>query len=134
VNGPVKGSPVEWSAPDRAYQLNFSVGGVVNESNVAKSNPAFSSANDYVGIRYVWNILDNQGNLPGYQAALSMVGFTNIPGGAKSALCSNEGASDDQTFARAAILSNGFAPLPSANNPLGSNAAGGTCRKFVPAA
>jgi ABC-type phosphate transport system substrate-binding protein len=134
VTGPVKGNPVEWSAPDRAYQLNFSAGGVVNESNVAKSNPAFSSANGYVGIRYVYNILNNNGNLLGYQAAFDMVGFSNVAAGFKSPLCNNEGVTDDQTFARAAVLSNGFAPLPASNNPLGSNAAGGTCRKFTPAA
>lgn len=133
VTGPVKGNPVEWSQFDRAYQLNFSPGGVVNESNVALANPAFSTTNGYVGVRYVFNILDNAGNLAGYQAGFNMLGFQNVAAGTKSPMCSNDGLSSDQQFARAAVLSFGFAPLDTTNpSSNGSNVAGATCRKYAP--
>jgi ABC-type phosphate transport system substrate-binding protein len=131
ANPATKGNPVKWVASDRTYALDTS--GVVNENNVTLANPALTT-NDVPGIRYVFNILDNKSNLVGYQAAFNLVGFANtaVPGAAKSPLCSNQGASDDQQFALALINSVGFAPLPTTGNPGGSNAAGATCRKFAP--
>lgn len=131
ITGPVKGNPVEWVATDRAYQLNFSSGGVVSEGNIKQANPAFSLTNDYVGIRYVYNVLDNALGLDGYEAGAALVGFDNIAAGDKSDLCANDGAASGEAYARALVLSQGFAPLDSAANPLASNNAASTCRVFT---
>lgn len=127
----VKGNPVRWVPSDRVYALDNSVTGVVIENHVTLANPALTT-NDFPGVRYVFNILDNAGNLQGYQAGFNMVGFNNVGAGAKSPLCSNNGASDDQQFAFSAISTFGFAPLGTTGGPAGSNNAGATCRKFAP--
>lgn len=127
---PVKGIPVSWNSVGRKYQLDSGAGGVVNEANVSVANPSFNSSTDYVGIRYVYNVLDNAGNLPGYQAASKLVGFDNSIGGAKSPLCDNQNVGNaDGQFDYAAILSYGFAPLSTADPTGTQNLAGSTCRR-----
>jgi len=135
----IHGNIIEWNASNRAYQLNVtptpSPGGaqpaVVVENNVSQANTAFNPATDFVGVRYVYNYLDNTS--PNYSTAFSLVGFSNTAGGAATAsdLCNNLGATNGQQFANAAILSFGFATLDS-SNPRGSNIAGSTCRKYTP--
>jgi len=135
----VKANPVKWVTSDRTYALDTA--GEIKEENVTIANSCLSAANDFPGVRYVFNYLDNASNLLGYQAAFNMVGFANTaaPSAAKSPLCSNTGVSDDQTYALALIGSYGFAPLPTTVGAAGaavapgSNVAGSTCRKFVPA-
>jgi hypothetical protein len=128
----VKGNVVYWNTVDRAYNLNNQVGGTVLESNVTLANPLLTT-NDYPGIRYVFNVLDNAGNLEGYQAGQTMVGFNNIGAGAKSPLCSNSpGGSADQQFAYFLISSVGFSPLGTVGGAAGSNNAAATCRRYIP--
>ena len=131
-----QGQPRRVERSDRDYDLDNSAGGVVNENNVTQANPASRPTNDYLGIRYVFNILDNQATSLGYQAAFNMVGFTNTPpAAAKSPLCSNDGGL--ATTSRSPVLpipSVGFAPLgTTGNNPLRlEQRPAATCRKFIP--
>ncbi len=99
--------------------------GVRLENHVTLANPSLTT-NDFAGVRYVFNILDNAGNLQGYQAGFYLVGFNNVGVGAKSPLCSNNGVSDDQQFAFSAISTFGFAPLGTTGGPAGSNTGSGS--------
>ena len=126
----VKGNIVKWNTVDRNYALDGST--VVIENHVTLANPALTTG-DYPGIRYVFNVLDNAGNLEGYQAGQKLVGFTNVGAGAKSPLCSNSASgSADQQFAYFLISSVGFTPLGTTGGAAGSNNAAATCRKYIP--
>jgi len=129
----IKGNIVAWNTTDRNYALNTS--GPVIENHVTLANSALTTA-DYPGVRYVFNILDNAGNLDGYKAGQALVGFTNtVPAAPKSPLCSNSPnplASSDQQFAYFLITSVGFAPLGTTGGAPGSNNAAATCRKYAP--
>lgn len=112
---------VAWNGLDGAYQLNVGTlaSTPVNENNIKLNNPT----PDYPGIRYVFNVTDTAS--PSYTVANGVLGFTNVPAGAKSPMCSGAKISP--------ILSFGFGPLSSSGNPGGtSNLAGATCRKYVP--
>lgn len=113
---PVRGNAAEWVPLDGVYQP--AINSVVVESNVKLNNPTPA----YPGIRYMYNTIDTVS--PNYAEAAALVGFTNVPSGAKSPLC-NDGN-------KSAVLSFGFGPLSAAGNPGGtSNLAGATCRKFT---
>jgi ABC-type phosphate transport system substrate-binding protein len=124
----VNASPVFWNGVDRQYQLDTA--GVVTENNVKQANAGWSEAGgNYPGIRFVYNVLDNNGNRPGYQAAFQLVGFQNVASGAKGPLCdARPGGTGATEFA--IILSNGFAPLSNTVNAT-SNLAGSTCRFYA---
>lgn len=110
-----------WNSIDVGYELNTGTVTTtpVNEANVKLNSPT----PDFPGVRYVFNTIDTAS--PNYAEAAAVVGFTNVPGGAKSPLCS--GAK------RTTILSYGFASLSAAGNPGASNPnlAGATCRKYT---
>lgn len=116
---PINGNPAEWNGLDGVYQQNTSPGGVVTEANVKLNNPTPA----YPGIKYVYHTIDSVS--PNYTEAAGLVGFSNVPSGAKSPLCSGTKLSP--------ILSFGFGPLSSAGNPGSSNPnlAGATCRKYT---
>lgn len=128
TDGNVTGSPVSWVASDHNYVLDTA--GVVTDANV-KQNGGFNEATgSFIGIRYVYNVLDSvgSGTRQGYQAAFGLLGFTNSSGGAKSPLCANNtsaGATE-----KALILTAGFAPLNTSFGSATSNQAGSTCRFF----
>ena len=73
----------------------------------------------YTGIRYVWYVLDTAN--PNYAITQAMVGFNNVPSGAKSPLCSNS--------ERGNLSSSGFSPL-TATGGVNANLAGSTCRNY----
>jgi len=129
----LKASAVTWVGDDNNYEINSAVGGVVNENNIVFYNTSFAGGanpGEFPGIRYVYNVLDSAGNLPGYQAALQLVGFTNTTGGAKSPLCDAVSGGTGSTI-RGFILSNGFATLTNTVHAT-YNQAGSTCRFFPP--
>ena len=129
---PVTGNPAQWVAGDNQYELatpalesflaNPASYAVVSENNEKAANPAFSSATDYVGIRYVYNVVN--ANLPTdvWQPAHALVGFDNVASGFKSPMCNGSGAGAIQTA--------GLATLDN-SNPNSLNAAGSTCRKTI---
>ncbi len=95
--------------------------GPVTEDQVALNN----AAADYTGVRLVFNVLDS--NSPNYLDARAIVGFNNVPAGAKSPLCNNANATT--------IRSSGFAPLPTtapATVDPNANLAGSNCRRYNP--
>jgi phosphate transport system substrate-binding protein len=114
-----------WNRSDAVWQLNdagLSVvqsgdpgGYVVVETNAKGSTPTFP------GVRFVYNVIDTRS--PNYAEARAFVGFDNVGGGTKSALCSGTRASIISSF--------GFAPLPTSGNVANNNTAGSTCRKFL---
>lgn len=111
---------VAWSPSANTYRLDTA--GVINETNILIANPAFNPATGYVGVRYVFNMIDTTNALT-YGPAAGLVGFDNVAAGEKSSLCSGG--------ALATILTFGFAPLSTAGNPLGStNLAGASCRIY----
>lgn len=114
----VKSLPVLWNSVSKRYRLD---GAVVNENAASGSGFACAVAADcYNGVRYVYNVLDNLNNQPGYQAAFGIAGFANTAGGAMGAIC------DDAHFGE--IFSNYYQPLDR-SNPNGRNDALSTCRK-----
>jgi hypothetical protein len=106
---------VTWSGFD--FFPNVSV---VNEANPSLSDPADASV--LPGVHYVYNVADS--TEPAYAAVVAVAGFTDSPGGTRSALCSGSDAS--------LLLSNGFLPLPARTSPGGNS--GVTCRLQVPSA
>lgn len=122
VPGPseVRGLPVEWNGLDAVWQQNTSPGGVVTEGNAKVNTPVPA----FPGIKYVYHTIDSIS--PSYAEAAGLVGFNNVPAGAKSVLCTGGRNS--------ALLSYGFGPLTTASPPgngAGSNLAGSTCRKYT---
>jgi ABC-type phosphate transport system substrate-binding protein len=113
--------------------LRWNVGGVWEPNSVNGANPSaplnenqtsiYIAANggtqSYLGVRYVWYILDDVN--PNYAITQGMVGFTNVAAGAKSPLCSNSERGNIATF--------GFSPLPTTGGGT-SNLAGATCRDY----
>jgi ABC-type phosphate transport system substrate-binding protein len=128
TGGNVNASPVFWQATDHAYELDTA--GVVTDANV-KQNGGFNEATgSFIGIRYVYNVLDSvgSGGRAGYQGAVQLLGFTNSAGGTKGPLCANNtsaGATE-----KGLILTAGFAPLNTTFGSSTSNKAGSTCRFF----
>jgi ABC-type phosphate transport system substrate-binding protein len=95
--------------------------GPVTEDEVSLNNPGAS----YLGVRYVFNVTDTAS--PDYADANGLVGFVNVPSGAKSPICDGSEAT--------AIRSKGFAPLSvtmGATVDPSRNLAGSTCRRFTP--
>lgn len=126
TEGVTKASPIAWNGSSRQYALDTA--GVINENNIK----LIDSTPDFPGVRYVFNVLDNVSNRPGYQAAKQLVGFSNVGGGTKSPLCDSSSALGGDLFA--AILSNKFGPLPSVG-PAGTipfNQNESNCRLFFP--
>jgi hypothetical protein len=128
TGGNVNASPVFWQPSDHAYELDTA--GVVNDANVKQNGGFNESTGSFIGIRYVYNVLDSvgSGTRLGYQAAWGLLGFTNTSGGAKGPLCANNtsaGATE-----KALILTAGFAPLNTSFGSATSNQAGSTCRFF----
>jgi len=114
--------------------LRWNTSGVWEPNSVNGANPAApinevetaeyiaangSPATVYPGIRYVWYVLDTAN--PNFPITQAMVGFNNVPSGAKSALCSNA--------ERGNLSSSGFSPLPAAGGG-NANLAGSTCRNY----
>ena len=125
-------SPIAWDGVGRNYFLDTST--VVTEANVKLNNSTVA----FPGIRYVWNVVDSAGPTNSYLAARKLFGFVNTPSSTDiSPLCSNSPAGDArQSAAYFAILSNGFAPLSTADAPgsgANSNVTGATCRRFTAA-
>ncbi len=130
---PKNNSTVFFGSLDGFYELNTpeaelangtgSFAGVVSEANVkAENGNVAESGGTYPGIRFVWNVMDNAGNLRGYQAAIAMLGFDNSSTPAVvSPLCSGT-----HNFEYNAIQSAGFAPL----NTTGGNTATGSSGDF----
>ena len=123
---PVRGLPIEFLPGDNAYQLDtISDPGrpaTVGESNIGLANPAFNATTDFRGIRYLFNVID--ANSPSFLPSRGLVGFNNVPGGSLSPLCNPANGAGD------ALADFGFARL-NTDNPVGSNAAGSTCRRFL---
>lgn len=90
----------------------------VRESNVRLLDPT----PDYVGIRYVWNVIDSTS--VSYDSAKRYVGFDNQDGGATSPLCSGA------LGTAGSIESLGFGRLTNATSS--HNLAGSHCRQWVP--
>jgi len=113
--------------------LRWNVGGVWEPNSVNGANPSaplnenqtsiYIAANggtqSYLGVRYVWYILDDVN--PNYAITQGMVGFTNVASGAKSPLCSNSERGNIATY--------GFSPLPTTGGGT-SNLASSTCRDY----
>lgn len=126
----VRGLPVEFLPGDRRFQLDtISDPGrpaVVTEANISLATPTFNGTNDYRGIRYLFNVIDE--NSPSYLPSRGLIGFNNVPGGSTSPLCSPTDPAGRQlgTF--------GFARLNTTSPPaLGgtTNLAGSSCRRFL---
>jgi ABC-type phosphate transport system substrate-binding protein len=143
---PIKDNIVTWSDADKQYELNPAV---VAESNVKIAvtggggtwcdgvGCTASGAGNFPGIRFVFNVLDNNGNRAGYQAAIQMLGFVNTSGGAKSPLCDGTNSTTPTGFhtsgkgLKGKIQSAEFLPLDtSATVNANSNQAGSTCRFY----
>lgn len=120
----VTASPIAWNGIDVNYALDTA--GVVLETNVK----VVTSAPNFPGIRYVYNILDNAGSLPGYQGAFGLYGFQNAGSGTKGILCDGITGGAKSQFARGAITSFGFAALSNTGPDASKNLAGSTCRKY----
>ncbi len=117
---PTKALPVLYNSVAKRYRLDPAV---VNESHIVDSgNTCAVAADCFNGVRYVYNVLDNAGNLPGYQAAFSLVGFTNAAVPVTQPLCNGSHVAE--------ISSNFFLPLGTNNTPNNSNLAGSTCRRI----
>ncbi|HEX3541272.1 MAG TPA: substrate-binding domain-containing protein [Acidimicrobiales bacterium] len=124
--------PVHWNGSNHDYELDSTT--QVVESNV-KVNLAAGATPVFPGIRYVYNILDSALTANNnYAAASSLFGFDNSSAGAtaKSPMCSNTGASNNQQIAIGSIQSAGFASLNTTGNFNGSNVSGATCRLLKP--
>lgn len=117
----VNANTIRWEPLNSNYVVNAGTTPAtpVNEANIKVNTPA----PDFYGIRYVYNVADTV--VLDYGDVKSLVGFTNVAAGTKSALCSAGFAST--------ISSAGFQPLTAAGNPGdGShNLAGSTCRKYI---
>ena len=126
---PVKAIPAQWVDGDAQYELAtpslISFLGlpasyaVVSETNIKTATPAFSSATDYNGIRYVYNVINSGGPLSSYEASKALVGFDTV-GSFKSPMCDGSGAGSIQTFGMAAL---------DTSNPNSLNPTDSTCRK-----
>jgi phosphate transport system substrate-binding protein len=90
----------------------------VRESNVKLLDPT----PDYVGIRYVWNVIDSTS--VSYTSAKRYVGFDNVADGPTSPLCSGG------LGTTASVESLGFGRLTNANSS--HNLANSLCRMWVP--
>jgi hypothetical protein len=124
---------VKYTAPTGTFNADTNRGTLaVDAAVVAEKNewyshlPAGNNPTDSTGlpgIRYVYNVADNQ--LPSYNGAKALFGFDNQTGGTKSALCHGEDS--------ATITAAGFVPLAGVNAaaPAGSNLAGASCREFA---
>ena len=114
--------------------LRWNISGVWEPNSVNGANPAApineiqtteyiaangSPATVYTGIRYVCSRAGH--GQPDFPIAQGMVGFNNVPSGAKSPLCSNS--------ERGNLSSDGFSPLPAAGGG-NANLAGSTCRNY----
>lgn len=129
AGSPVKANPAQWVAGDNQYELatpslvSFlglpASYAVVSEANIKTATPGFSSATDYNGIRYVFNVVNSGGPTSSYEAAKALVGFDTV-GSFKSPLCDGSGSGSIQTFGMATLDTTN----PNALNPTGS-----TCRK-----
>lgn len=129
TGGNVTASPTLWVPGDHAYELN--TGGVVTDANVKQfSGSAWNEATgSFVGIRYIYNVLDNVANTRGYQAAWQEFGFDNTSNtGSKGQLC--DSSTGFGGTAGALMVSDGFAPLPALANS-NSNKPGSNCRFFA---
>lgn len=129
---PLKSSVVAWISDNTQYELNPAT---VVESNIKQFNPSFgggANTGEFPGIRYIYNVIDNAGNLPGYQAAFQLFGFKNSNTGTpfRSKTCdARPGGAGAAIFSM--ILSNGFASLPATAHAT-YNIPGTTCRFFPP--
>jgi phosphate transport system substrate-binding protein len=97
--------------------------GPVKETNIALVN----SATTVVGIRYVFNVIDN--TTPDYGDAKYFVGFENLPPSDSSnptsgQICNGSKASTISTF--------GFAPLDTSQPDANHNQLGSNCRLYTP--
>ena len=116
-----------WNRSDASWQLNNAGLSVVQsgdpggypvvETNAKGGTTPFA----FPGVRFVYNVLHT--SAPNYIEARNFVGFDNVSGGAKSALCSGTRASIISSF--------GFSPIPASGGVSGNNEAGSTCRKFI---
>jgi phosphate transport system substrate-binding protein len=82
-----------------------------------------NSLRDYVGIRYVYNVLDS--GSPNYADARALVGFNNVAAGTLSPVCDGTNTVD--------VANAGFQPLPTttpSDIDGSTNLADGTCRRF----
>ena len=116
-----------WNRSDASWQLNNAGLSVVQsgdpggypvvETNAKGGTTPFA----FPGVRFVYNVLDTRA--PNYIEARNFVGFDNVSGGAKSALCSGTRASIISSF--------GFSPIPASGGVSGNTEAASTCRKFI---
>jgi phosphate transport system substrate-binding protein len=90
--------------------------GPVRESNVKLNNPTPA----YVGIRYVFNVLDRTS--VNYSQANRLFGFINESPGGKSPLCNGSKQSTIESF--------GFGALDTTTSARNLN--GSTCRRYTP--
>ena len=116
--------PVEYISDDSVFQLDTVTNGTrpatVVEQNIALSGFGFNPATGFLGVRYLFNVIDS--NSPSFNVSRALVGFDNSPSGFKSVLC-NTGTSNVSSF--------GFARLPATNTPNDSNLALSRCRRFL---
>lgn len=76
----------------------------------------------FPGVRVVFNVIDSGVGSVSADLARAFVGFNNVAGGSKSALCSGD--------LEGIILSSGFAMLPSSGGGQ-YNLASSNCRKYL---
>ena len=95
----------KFTIASQAFAVGFTA---VSQGNVNATSGAFAP---YPGARFVYNVIDSTSPL--YTTVRGMVGFDDVPGGAKSALCNG---GDNST-----IKTNGFIPLASQNGGVGGN-------------
>lgn len=130
-------NPVAWNTGDGAWQLNTPglafvsgnasdpAGFVVKEENAKEKGNyqgTLTAATVFPGVRVVFNVIDSGVGSVSADLARAFVGFNNVEGGSKSALCNGD--------LEGIILSNGFAMLPSSGGGQ-YNLAGSTCRKYL---